>query len=379
MSSGAGQVIGYAHDGTPALSRGRAALVWAVGVVTWGLLLFSYRYLGVLAAGEWEPVLPKFIEEMTGGLTLGVLFFPVRALVRGVPLGRATWRRYWVYYIGALAAFGVAATTLLWVMRLALFPLAGLGPYHYGVMPMRYLMELPMEAIVFATMVGGIHAVEAFRAAHVRQVRAAQLEGHLAQAQLKNLRLQLQPHFLFNTLNTISSTMYRDPAAADEMIQQLSDLLRASLHTAQRDEVPLRVELEVLDLYLAIMRARFGERLAVTLTIDERATDALVPSMILQPLVENSIRHGNAAVTGAGRVEVRAALDGSALVIEVEDDGPGPPAGDEPRTGIGLTATAERLALLYGDAPRFDAGPGARGGYLVRIVIPYRAATVAAS
>jgi len=136
--------------------------------------------------------------------------------------------------------------------------------------------------------------------------------------------------------------------------------------------VPLTVELDVLDRYLAIMRARFGQRLVVTTAIDEGAREALVPSMFLQPLVENSIRHGNATITGAGRVEVRASRDGDSLVLEVEDDGPGRPAGDEPRTGFGLTATAERLALLYGDAQHFDAGQGATGGFLVRAVFPFR-------
>ena len=353
-------------------SRGQTAVIWMSAVVVWGLLLFGYRYLGVLAEGEHEPFLVKFVEEMTGGLTIGLLFFPGRAFVRRWPLSRDTWRRYAPAYVFALLLFGAAATTSMWVMRSALFPLAGLGRYNYGMMPMRYFMEFPIETIIFACMIGGIHAVDAFRAAHLRQIRAAQLEGHLAQAQLRNLRLQLQPHFLFNTLNTISSTMYQDPAAADEMIQQLSDLLRASLHTAQRDEVPLTVELDVLDRYLAIMRARFGQRLVVTTAIDEGVREVLVPSMILQPLVENSIRHGNATVIGAGRVEVRASRDGDSLVLEVEDDGPGRPAGDEPPTGVGLTATAERLALLYGDAQRFEAGQGAAGGFLVRAVFPFR-------
>jgi len=356
----------------PRLSTRQTAVIWMSAVVVWGLLLFGYRYLGVLAAGEHEPFLVKFVEEMTAGLTIGLLFFPCRAFVQRWPLDHETWRRHAIPYLGALVVFGAAATTSMWVMRWALFPLAGLGPYNYGMMPLRYFMEFPIQAIIFACIVGGIHAVDAFRAAHVRQIRSAQLESHLAQAQLRNLRLQLQPHFLFNTLNTISSTMYQDPAAADEMIQQLSDLLRASLHTAQRDEVPLSVEVDVLDRYLAIMRARFGQRLEITTSIDADVREALVPSMILQPLVENSIRHGNASLTGAGRVDVRASRDGGSLVLEVEDDGPGRPVGDALRAGVGLTATAERLALLYGETQRFDVGQGEAGGFLVRAVFPFR-------
>jgi signal transduction histidine kinase len=361
------------------LTRGMTAIIWFAAVAAGGLLLFGYRYLGVLAAGEHEPFLVKFIEEMTAGVTVGVLFFPCRALVRGWPLHRDTWRRHAPWYVLAVLLFGAAATSSMWALRSLLFPVAGLGDYHYGMMPMRYFMEFPIQTIIFVCIVGGVHAVDALRAAHLRHIRSAQLESHLAHAQLRNLRLQLQPHFLFNTLNTISSTMYQNPAAADEMIQQLSDLLRASLHTAQRDEVPLAVELDVLDRYLAIMRARFGSRLLITTTIDERAREALVPSMILQPLVENAIRHGNATVTGTGQVEVRASRNGDSLVLEVEDDGPGLPDGVEPRTGVGLTATSERLTLLYGDAHRFEAGRGAAGGFLVRAAFPFRTGTAPAA
>src|SRR5579864_8399861 len=144
----------------------------------------------------------------------------------------------------------------MWGLRSALFPLAGLGPYDYGVMPLRYLMELPMQLIAFTVLVGGLHAVAALEAARARELQAARVEGSLARAQLRSLRLQLQPHFLFNALHTISAAMYEDPAAADEMLEQLAELLRASLRTAQADEVPLAEELALLDRYLALQRAR---------------------------------------------------------------------------------------------------------------------------
>ncbi|HYO13515.1 MAG TPA: histidine kinase [Thermoanaerobaculia bacterium] len=348
--------------------------LWLGLVVTFGLLLFVYHYLAVVVEGGTEDPLAPFIDELTGALAGGLLFFPIRWLVRRLPLAPGTRGRRLPVYGLALLACGAAATTMMWGLRSVLYPLAGLGPYDYGAMPLRYLMELPLQAIGFVLMVAALHAWGALEAARARELRAAQLEGSLARAQIRNLRLQLQPHFLFNALNTISATMYEDPAAADEMIEQLAELLRASLRTAQSDEVPLGEELALLDRYLALMRARFGERLEVALELDPEAASALVPSLLLQPLVENAIRHGNAERVGRGAIAVRARREDGRLVLEVEDDGPGEAdtAPDRPAPGIGLAATAERLRLLYGDGQSFSAGNGPGGGFLVRASLPFR-------
>jgi LytS/YehU family sensor histidine kinase len=214
-------------------------------------------------------------------------------------------------------------------------------------------MELPVQIVGFCITVAVVHGV--WKLAEARERELA-----LAKAQLQNLRAQLQPHFLFNALNTISSVMYDDPAAADEMLERLSELLRMSLRTAQSDEVPLASELETLDCYLAIMKARFGEKLNVRIDVDPAVRGATVPSMVLQPLVENAIRHGE------GNVNVTAAARNGDLVIEVVNDVGRAlsPSGN----GVGLTATAERMRLLYGDG-RFEAGP--RGdAFAVRMRIP---------
>jgi two-component system LytT family sensor kinase len=340
-----------------------------------GLLEFWYRYLEILAGRNTEPALKPFINEMSGAFSGGVLFLGVLWLVRWRPLVSPVWARRLPLYLGALLLYSATCTSMMWGLRSFFYPLAGFGPYDYGVMPLRYFMELPLQAIVFTIMVAGISAAAAFRAAREREVRAAQLESSLARSQLRSLRLQLQPHFLFNALNTISSTMYRDPSAADEMLEQLSGLLRASLRTAQTDEVTLEEELEALDCYLGIMRARFGERLQVERRVEPQALGVQVPSMILQPLVENAIRHGNAERLGKGRIEIRASVRGDALTLEVEDDGPGAPSGSaRERSGTGLSATAERLQLLYGEKHRFEVGNVAGGGFIVRTVLPLRAA-----
>jgi len=197
------------------------------------------------------------------------------------------------------------------------------------------------------------------------------LETSLARAQLHSLRLRLQPHFLFNALNTVSSTMHTDPDAADEILERLAELLRASLRSGRTETVALRQELEALDHYVAIMRARFGDSLRVDVHCEAGLDDTVVPAMVLQPLVENAVRHGGVATSGRGSIEVRVQRRDQRLLLEVEDDGPGAPAGVEPLTaGLGLSATVERLRLLYGDDHRFDAGSGPSGGFVVRIELP---------
>lgn len=353
--------------------RLRGLALWLGIVVGLGLCLFLYHYLAVLAERGTESPLKPLISELTGALVGGLLFFPTRWMVRRLPLTPADWPRRLPVYLLLVLAGGATATTLMWGLRSLLYPLAGLGAYDYGVMPLRYLMELPLQAVWFTILISGLHAWEALEAARARELRAAQLEGSLARAQMRNLRLQLQPHFLFNALNTISATMYDDPRAADEMLSQLAELLRASLRTAQTDEVSLGEELEVLDCYLAILRARFGDRLAVSIEVEPGTAGALVPSMILQPLVENAVRHGSAERAGRGAVAVRARQQDGRLILEVEDDGAGSAGPGNPGNGVGLSGTAERLQLLYGADQSFTAGNGG-AGFRVRASLPLRRA-----
>ena len=355
------------------MSARRGFLVWLAAVVAWGLLLFCYHYLGELAGGGSVPYQAPLVNEFSGALAAGVLFLPVVWICRRLPLGRAVWLRRLPAYLGAAGAFCALHTTLMWGQRELVYPLAGLGDYDYGRMPLRYFMEAPMQTIGFTVMVGAIHGLRGLRRAREREVRTAQLEKGLAQAQLRALRLQLQPHFLFNALNTISATMYTDPAAADEILDQLAELLRAALRTAQTDEVPLGEELEILNSYLGILRARFGERLRLATSLEPGLDRALVPSLLLQPLVENAVRHGHVETLGRGAITIRARHQDGRLVVEVEDDGPGAPAGRDPlSSGVGLAATAERLQLLYGENQRLEVESPAGGGFRVRVWVPLR-------
>jgi two-component sensor histidine kinase len=212
-----------------------------------------------------------------------------------------------------------------------------------------------------------------------RQARAhAELEGQLVRAQLESLKLQLHPHFLFNTLNTITALITPDPRAAERVITGLSDLLRLSLHSAGEHEVPLDRELDVLRRYLEIQQVRFSDRLRVEMHIAPDTVRAMVPNLILQPLVENAIRHGIAPRASGGSVAVRAAREGALLRLEVTDDGVGVRAagggGRAREGGVGLSNTRARLHHLYGEQHTFEAGPGPAGGFVVRMTIPYRLA-----
>jgi two-component system LytT family sensor kinase len=347
----------------------RGTIVWIANVLLLGLLLFSYRHLDRVMTGLDKPWAPTLACEMSSAIAVGILYFPVAALVYRWPWTRARWRPRLAMYLGACVAFCIVHTTAVWGMRIVAFPLLGLGSYDYGEMPLRYAMEAPMQVIGYTVIVIAVHAARGLRSARERELRLARLQSSLAHAQIDNLRLQLQPHFLFNALNTISSTMYRDPRLADELMQDLGDLLRASLRTAQSHEVALREELAILEHYVALQRARFGDRLRVRFEIDEDAKDASVPSLLLQPLVENAVRHGNAARVGAGTIVVRARRLEEGLCIDVEDDGPGASAAELDNGGVGLSATRARLRLLYGDAHEVEASR-IDGGFRVRIVLP---------
>ena len=212
---------------------------------------------------------------------------------------------------------------------------------------------------------------------------AAQLQAQLAEARLDALQRQLDPHFLFNTLNAVSALVERDPRGVRRMIGQLSDLLRHSMNGASASEVPLRQELALLERYVDIMRVRFAEHLAVETCVDPRALDALVPNMILQPLVENAIRHGIERRADGGRVEIEIALDSDALVLRVRDDGPdaAPGAtatamsGSAPSMtdggGMGLHNTAMRLAQLYGSDQHLTLTRDSAGGTIAEVRLPH--------
>jgi two-component sensor histidine kinase len=330
-----------------------------------GLLFFGYRYLEYVANRETVSPLEPFINEVLTGAWMAALLFPlVRRFARRFPVDRSNWTVRLPLHACALMGYSVAHTTLLWGSRNLLYPLFGLHGYDYGIMLARYPMEFFHDVIAYSLMVSLLYLFD-------RHLRTAQLEAKLAQARLENLRLQLQPHFLFNTLNTISAAVYEDPRRADAMIAALSRLLRVTISDAEAHVVPLHRELETLELYLDIMRKRFEDTLSIEVRVEPSVQKALVPHLLLQPLVENSIRHGADAHSNAIRVTVTAERDGSSTRVRIQDRGRGLPAGGL-RRGTGISNTAERLEQLYGRDHGLAFENCAGGGLLVTIALPYR-------
>ncbi|NIR43681.1 MAG: hypothetical protein GWN99_06980, partial [Gemmatimonadetes bacterium] len=279
-----------------------------------GLLNFTYYYLDDVTRGVDSPILEPFIEEMTAAYGVALLVPLIVWLAFRFPIDRPGRLARLPVHLAGVALFSTAHTLWNWGARVAIFPLAGLGAYDYGAMPVRFFMELPSDFIVYSLTLILAYLIGHYREAQAQRVAFSRLQTRLARAQLEGLRAQLQPHFLFNTLNTISSVMYDDPAAADSVLTRLSELLRRTMDGGvATQQVPLSHEVEVVEMYLDIMRARFGDRLEVTLEVEPEARDALVPSLLLQPLVENALRHGQPEPPAPARISIAARRDGDRL------------------------------------------------------------------
>ncbi len=225
--------------------------------------------------------------------------------------------------------------------------------------------------LTYWVIVGLSHAFDYYRKFRERELRNSQLETRLAQAQLQVLKMQIQPHFLFNTLHAISTLMHKDVEAADRMIAQLSDLLRLTLESDGVQEVSLKQELEFLEGYLEIEKTRFQDRLTIETKIAPETLDAQVPNLILQPLVENAVRHGIEPRAAPGKIEILTTRQNGLLEITISDDGPGLKNSDL-QEGIGLTNTRARLQQLYGEDFRFELGNSEKQGFVVKLVIPFK-------
>lgn len=244
----------------------------------------------------------------------------------------------------------------------AAWNLTGLAPqYHWNF-------------LIYSVLVGVGIAYDLEREARARELQASQLEARLAEARLETLKAQLRPHFLFNTLNAISAFVEKDPKVARRMTAHLGDLLRHSLESADRREVPLAEELETVDDYLAIQQIRFAGKLSVERDVAPETLGASVPGFLLQPLVENAVEHGLVEKSEAGRILLRAERRDGSLHLTVKDDGVGlPPTWSGNGGGFGLKNVTARLHALYGDDARLDIANGAGVGVTVTVTIPWRA------
>ncbi len=312
-----------------------------------------YRVWGSVVTAAWQT-----------GILLAMCMAAL-AVAERFPLGRGRWRNLGMV---ALSAVGVVLgwfvlTRGIWCR----FPLGVCSSF-----PALFTV-VPNIGTAYLGLLGLGYALQLARRHGERELSERRMEAQLADARLSALKMQLHPHFLFNTLQSVSTLMYRDVDTARTVLGLLRDLLATTLERGAQQEVPLEQELRVLELYAGIERVRFGGRLGVEVHVDPAARGALVPHLLLQPLVENAIRHGISRRRGPGRVEVRAALGDGGLRLVVRDDGAGyaegrPGSGN----GIGLANTRARLAALYGPAHRFRIGPEEGGGTRVEITLPLR-------
>ena len=349
-------------------------LNWPVVIALFAALtvcLFFYRQLDYVANGQSRPPLLTAAEEGIGALA-GFLVFPLVYLAAiHFPLPSPRWRRHVLAHLAAVSLISLLHTTLIAGLRVVLFPILGFRN-DYGYLPWRYPMEFAHLFIFYWLGIGLVYLFHEIRFARDHEVRQARLETSLAEAQLQNLRLQLEPHFLFNALNAISAAIYESPRIADEMIGRLSELLRQLLKQDATQEVTLAREIELLELYTRIMEARLEDRLSFSIEIEDNARQVLVPQLILQPLVENAIRHGMNLVSMRFDISVKGRLEDGRLTLAVRDHGPGLPPPDRLTRGIGLRNTAERLERLYGkrQSVRIENADG--GGTIVELRVPLR-------
>ena len=235
-------------------------------------------------------------------------------------------------------------------------------------------LRAALDVLVYWSLVGVCQGIRNFRISQERERRATELEARLTSAKLQALRMQINPHFLFNTLNSIAALVYVNPRAADEMLGDLSELLRRSLDSMEEQEVPLAQELEFIGAYISIEQKRFGERLRLEQSVPDELMKALVPALILQPLVENAIRHGIEPRRGPGLISIEAKQEDKHLHLIVRDNGRGLPGADlnsSVRRGVGLANTQARLQGLYGQDQSFSFGRAEPQGCRVDIHLPF--------
>jgi signal transduction histidine kinase len=368
---------------TPAASLsgrelGLIAAFWAfLSLLTIANRVLDPRGPGLHVVPPSVPILLTLCETGLWAALTPLVF----VLAQRLPLGRANWvwRLPLLLVIGLSIALGVhSLLTLVRIDLLESLPRRGDASLWPGIRRLWFLNDY----IIFLGVLSAGFARDYFRRYEARsqealrlQAEAAALQAQLAEAQVAALRMQLDPHFLFNTLHAISALVGRDPAGVRRMIARLSELLRSTLAESAAAERTVEREVAFIGRYLEIMQVRFGDRLDVRLEIEEAARHALVPTLILQPLVENAVKHGVADERGRARIAVAAARVDGRVRLSVRDNGPGLPPTGTAAGGIGVRNTAARLREMYGEDQRLliENAPG--GGTLAVVELPYRAAS----
>jgi len=326
----------------------------------------------------WGPLIrQEFKGWYAGGIvSLGVIWFA--GLIQLEPKRAGVWVA--THFAASLVFAGLYAVFTAWLVageRSVMKP-GQILTFSY-LLRMCWLHYIVAYLIIYWITVLGHLGWHSYRHNREREVETAELQRELVEARLEALRMQLNPHFLFNTLHAVSALIHENPEAADRVVARLSELLRMSLDQTKPQEVPLSEEIAFLDRYLEIEQTRFAERLKIEKDIAPDAQKALVPYLILQPLVENAIRHGIEPREELGRLGIRARRSDGRLQLSISDNGDGLPkqASEPPREGIGLSNTRSRLRHLYGESFRLEFAVPEGGGLEARMEIPFH--TVAKS
>ena len=349
--------------------------------IAWTIVVGAPVLLGLLETGQlmaraaYEGSAADWLHALKMTMPRWILFIPLTLLIeklcRRFPLDAPRWRR--AAPIHALASVLFALAHLAACVVVYGFLIEGV-PNRFS-FRLGYLLKiyLAMDLLIYWAAVGGWMALHHARLAREREHSTARLRADLADARMEVLRNQLNPHFLFNTLNAIAVTsMKGEHRLVTRMLESLGELLRVSFDRDLPAEVPLERELRMVDRYLEIQCLRFGDRLTIRREIDARVGAALVPAMLLQPLLENAIQHGIAARGGPGTITIGARREADSLELRIEDDGIGWSGAGPGPEGIGLGNTRSRLLHLYGDKHRIELGASDTGGAVVRVSLPYR-------
>jgi two-component system, LytTR family, sensor kinase len=348
----------------------RWLLIAAAGLVPATLSALD-AYVQSRLAGQRRVPWPNVVFSSSEWLFLAALTPIVILLARRVPLRRDRIGRIVVTHaVGALLlCVGWATLGILLGRLLNTYPWQG----HFARDYLSWIMtSVPWSVVMYFAFLGCVYAFTYFAEAREREAQQARLSAQLAEARLGALRMQLNPHFLFNSLNALA-VLVRDQKTRDasRMLELLGAVLRQVLQGEKRQEVPLSEELRFIEQYLAIEQVRFSDRLQLRWSIDPALRDALVPEFILQPLVENAVRHGIAKRSEAGTIEVSASAAEGHLVLSVRDDGPGYRA-EQTEPGVGLANTRARLETLFGGAGSLELRRGETGGTIATVRLPLR-------
>jgi len=346
----------------------RALLIFGIWTLV-GLVTTEIRAASLALRGE-EVAWARILLYGLASVWLWALYTPavLRMAKRWPVLGSGIGLRS--VAVHTLFALGLTLLDTVLLSRLITW---AVQPETVISLPAHFFSILTLNLFSYAVVACAGSAGALLRELRDREAAAERLEAQLARAQLVALRSQLHPHFFFNTLNAIAELVHRDAEAADLMIARLASFLRRSLEAGDAHEVPLGEELEAMEAYLDVVRLRFGDRVAVSVEVEPDALGALVPPLLLQPLVENAVRHGLEPSPAGGRLEVVGARRGDRLVLEVRDDGVGLPADPEARReGIGLRNTRDRLRRLHGDAATLGVTERPGGGVAAVVMLPYR-------